>query len=528
MTGPGRREPGSRSTRPRPSTPGPELAWWRRPSATFGSVVVLIAAVVLLTTAVAAPLPASPAALAVRAVPVQDATLVCPAPGGRGGSTTTDVSALSASGVSGAGSLTIAGLAAPTHPLVRSTGAVRAAGVERIVPSGPLVVDGQGADAPGLAAAQVTATPAGSGRGVAGTACVAPGVGFWFVGSGSSVGQRSRLYLTNPSTAAAQVDVTLYGAKGPISTPSTQSLVVGPRTQRVLALDALAPGVGRLAVHVVVSVGTIAAALYDTQVAGLVPRGIDWVPAAVSPGRTVVVPGVPGGGDGPRLLQILVPGAVSADVHVWLVSASSTVTPLGLQSLVVPAGSLGQVDLARFTHGANVSVLLTSSVPVTAGVLSRRASQTSADTEIAYSAAVAPLSGPTPVPGIADSSTTRTELLLGATGAGARVRVTPVAPAGTRGLSLAPVVVSVPSRTTVTVEIDRFVTGARTGGWTAPGFGLVVTPLPGSGPVYATRQVTMTNAAGPMVTVVPLVTPVTTVSEPQVRRVLDSGPGLHD
>ncbi|MHB1615030.1 MAG: hypothetical protein ACYCYA_12075, partial [Actinomycetes bacterium] len=189
---------------------------------------------------------------------------------------------------------------------------------------------------------------------------------------------------------------------------------------------------------------------------------------------------------------------------------------------------LGQVALARFTHGANVSVLLTSSVPVTAGVLSRRASQTSADTEIAYSAAVAPLSGPTPVPGIADSSATRTELLLGATGAGARVRVTPVAPAGTRGLSLAPVVVSVPSRTTVTVEIDRFVTGARTGGWTAPGFGLVVTPLPGSGPVYATRQVTMTNAAGPMVTVVPLVTPVTTVSEPQVRRVLDSGPGLHD
>ena len=79
-------------------------------------------------------------------------------------------------------------------------------------------------------------------RGLAGTACAVPGTDFWFVGSGAVVGQRGRVYLTNPEAAPAVADITLYGPDGPIDAPAGRGVPVAAGTQEVRLLDALAPG----------------------------------------------------------------------------------------------------------------------------------------------------------------------------------------------------------------------------------------------------------------------------------------------
>ena len=79
----------------------------------------------------------------------------------------------------------------------------------------PLVATASGALAPGFTASMTTRSTSDDIRGLASTACVAPGNDFWFVGSGAVVGRRGRLYLSNPESVPAVVDVALYGPAGP-------------------------------------------------------------------------------------------------------------------------------------------------------------------------------------------------------------------------------------------------------------------------------------------------------------------------
>ncbi len=195
--------------------------------------------------------------------------------------------------------------------------------------------------APGFAAMETTRTPSGDLRGLSGTSCVAAGTDFWFVGSGAEVGQRGRLYLTNPESAPAQVDVTLYGPAGEIDAPSGRGVSVAARGQEVILLDALAPAIPRFGVHVQVRQGRIAAALRDQQIRGLDPLGVDWVPPAAAPSRRVVLAGVPAG-SGERHLQVLAPGTADAIVRVRLLAADGAFVPAGLDVVEIPAGTVAR------------------------------------------------------------------------------------------------------------------------------------------------------------------------------------------
>ena len=157
-------------------------------------------------------------------------------------------------------------------------------------------------------------------RGLAGTVCAVPGTDFWFVGSGAVVGQRGRVYLTNPEAAPAVVDVTLYGPDGPVDAPAGRGVPVAAGTQEVRLLDALAPGVTRFAVHVHARSGRIAAAVRDQQVDGLTPRGADWLPpaAAAGPAARCCPASRPARGSGS--LQVVAPGDSDAIVKIRLVT----------------------------------------------------------------------------------------------------------------------------------------------------------------------------------------------------------------
>ena len=167
-----------------------------------------------------------------------------------------------------------------------------------------------------------------------------PGTDFWFVGSGAVVGQRGRVYLTNPEAAPAVVDVTLYGPDGPIDAPAGRGVPVAAGTQEVRLLDALAPGITRFAVHVHVRSGRVAAAVRDQQLDGLTPRGADWLPVgrAAGPPPGAARASSPARGSG--ACRSSRPATSDAIVKLRLVTESGSFAPAGLDVLEV-RGRLG-------------------------------------------------------------------------------------------------------------------------------------------------------------------------------------------
>jgi hypothetical protein len=361
----------------------------------------------------------------------------------------------------------------------------------------PLVATAAGALAPGFTASMTTRSSSDDIRGLASAACTVPGNDFWFVGSGAVVGRRGRLYLTNPESVPAVVDVALYGPAGPIGAPGGRGVTLAAGTQQVLKLDALAPDVERFGVHVQVRQGRVAAALRDQQVQGLTPLGADWVPASHAPARRLVLPGVPSG-SGERRLQILVPGDADAIVRVRLIGVDGSFVPSGLDVAEARAGRVSDVDLAPFTGGQPVAVELTSDQPITAGVLIRVGGVGKAKAEMAYTAAAVPVTAAAPgvvtdLRGSKAGATVSSNVVLAAPGAGATVQIDVLPPAVGESTR-----VTVPAGGQITVDAATLSEDAS--------FAVTLVPTKGSGPVMAARQLSVTDVSGPLLTVM-LVSP---------------------
>jgi hypothetical protein len=364
-----------------------------------------------------------------------------------------------------------------------------------------LVARAAGDRAPGFSAGQLTRTMRPDDRSLTGGACVAPGREFWFVGGSAKPGRRGWLWLVNPTDAVATVDVSLYGPNGPVEVPAGRRILVAPRDEEIVGLDALAPGLPYVAAHVVAQEGRVAAALLQREVNGRTPVGVDWVPAAIAPGRDVIVPGVLAG-PGNRRLRIVVPGEADAVVRLEALSAPGTPgSPPGgtpLQVVEASAGAVTEVDITRAVE-APAAVRLRADVPVTAGVELR----TGAD--LGYVAATVPQPGPAVLAQNHAADGLRTTLVLSAVDQPARVRLTPIAPGG--------VPVTLTTATTLTIKAGRtVVTPVRVEG---PGrFALMVTPEEGA--VVGTRYVLEGTGAGQLFTSEPLTPARVTTSVPDV------------
>lgn len=431
-----------------------------------------------------------------RSVPVATAVVVCP--GGpsdapRGSTARTEVAvppAPTGTPPTATGRLDVRELGGRRLAGLRRTGA--SVSVSRPPGAGPLVVRASGPLAPGLTGGSTVRVVAGSGRGLAAGGCVPPGQEFWFVGGGAAQGQHSRLSLTNVDDSPARVDVTLHGPVGELDAPAGRGVEVGPGRGVVLALDAMAPGTAGLGVHVAARQGRVAAALLDQQASGLRPRGLDWVPAAAAPARTIVVPGLLAG-PGPRLLRVLAPGAAPASVAVRVVAGDGSFAPAGADRLEVPAGGWAEVELATAARGGAVAVVLSSDVPVTAGVLARTGAGPGRVGETAYSAAGPALDGPALVPGAGTGSGLPGELTVSAPRRGGTVRLTVLTPGGRAGRS---VTLRVPAATTRIVALGRLPS--------PPAYAVVVTPTGDGGPLFAGWSLREAGRGGPMVTAMPL------------------------
>ena len=473
----------------------------------------------------AAPPPASSPA-ATRQVPVTSAARACPpAPGGGAAPV-----ALLAGGASATGPGQVELIALPPAGLpVRATGPVRAQSPGALslltLPAGKATGTKQTPAAQGWSVAGGGTMAQGmeaeltQGSGLASVRCAEPGSDLWFLGPGqANGGSQVQLDLMNVDSTAASVDVSVINDAGQAQVGGDDGITVPPHQTVTESLSLVAHGSSVLAIEVHTSIGRVAAAV-SAESHGTT----SWLPGTASPSTRLVIPGVPPSGSTAGLF-VADPGTSTAKVTVTAITPQGHIRPFGSQSVDVPGQSASYVALSPL-GGTTAALQLTSNVPITATVLvpgSGPGVLTSATPPISELAIVA---GNTSGAGLAAS------VLLSAPGAAARVRLTEIAPAdrasasgtGAGGTSANGASRSVTASQVVSVKAGRTLAapvkapkGARHGS----AFAVVITPLAGSGPVYAARVETQDQKT--VVSIIPAASALTTISLRPVRDSYDA------
>jgi hypothetical protein len=203
-------------------------------------------------------------------------------------------------------------------------------------------------------------------------------------------------------------------------------------------------------------------------------------------------------------LYIVVPGTSNAEVSVVAITSQGKYRPFGSQLTDLPGGSATYVPLTPL--GGTASALeLTANVPVAAAVLVPGSGLG------AFTAATAPITEQAVVAGNTDGSGLSTVIALSAPAASARVRLTELTLAAGPGASgeSGSQEVTVPAGRTLAVPV-----AAPRGASRGSAFAVEITPLAGSGPLYAARVETQGSS---VISIIPAVSALTSISLPPVR-----------
>ena len=459
---------------------------------------------------------------------VSTATRLCAAPGSAAPTgASVAVAAMPSSSASGRAVVTrlvpggsaSAGPVAATdsHPGVMQVSAIRAASpltkAEQASQPGSsasvTTQDGQGGvevNAVGAMAQGLEVEQTGRG-GVVTAQCGAPGTSFWFVGPGQAPAGTIELYLMNPGSQPADAAVsalTDVNNGPPLLGNADNGITVPPHGMVVQSLGRLLQSSKVIALNVTTTVGQVVAAVRESNSAR---RDGGWLPPTESPARHLVIPGLPSAG-GSRDLYIAVPGSAAAQVKIAAVTARGSYQPTGGTGIDLIGGSAVSIPMSSLA-GVSGAITITANVPVVAAMEMRGGPGGAAG-------ALAVSGVPVVEQGVLADNPARsagsTELVLSAPQKAATVRITTattsVSAAGQQGT-----VVPIKAGSSVVVK-EVPPRGAKT-----DMFALVVTPLSGSGPVYAGRVIT---TGGSVQSIVPVPASRTWVQLPAVRESLSS------
>ena len=346
--------------------------------------------------------------------------------------------------------------------------------------------------------------------GLASVRCAEPGSDLWFIGPGQqNGGSQVQVDLMNVDSTAASVDVSVINDGGQVQAGGNNGITVPPHQTVTESLSSVARGSSVLAIEVHTSIGRVAA---DVSAESHGVTG--WLPGTAAPSTRLVIPGVPPSGSTAGLF-LADPGPSTAKVTVTAITPQGHISPFGSQSVDLPGQSASYVALSPL-GGTTAALQISSNVPVAASVVVPANSGPGVLT-----AATAPITEQAIVAGNTSGDGMAASVLLSAPGAAALVRLTEIAPAsraganGTSASVTASQVVPVKAGRTLAAPV-KAPKGARHG---AP-FALVITPLHGSGPLYAARVETQGRSS--VVSIIPAASALTTISLPPVRDSYDA------
>ncbi|MGH3301730.1 MAG: DUF5719 family protein [Streptosporangiaceae bacterium] len=456
---------------------------------------------------------------------VSTAERVCPAPGS-GGATAASVALAAVPGSAKAGSAVIRALApagsssaGPAGSTVTRPGVLQLASV----PVAPALTAAEQAGQPGSSPSvrtvpgqggvQVSATGAlaqgleveqtGPG-GLVTAQCGAPGTSFWFVGPGQTPAGGIELYLTNTGSEPADAQVqalTDAGTSAPVLGNADNGITVPPDGVVVQSLTGLLQGSNVVALNVTTTVGQVVAAVRESQSAA---DDGSWLPVAQPPAERLTIPGLISAG-APEL-YIAVPGTAAADVKLTAITQKGSYQPTGGTGIDLLGGTASIIPLPSL-GGVAGAVSISATAPVVAAMLVSGGPAGSAG-------ALAVSSDPVQEQGVLAAnparSTGSTWLVLSAPGKAASVRIR-TATATTPASGKAGPVVHIRAKSSAVVSVEP---PAAAG---AGQFTVVVTPLPGSGPVYGGRLI---NVGGTWQSILPVPSSLTWIPVPGVSESL--------
>ena len=253
-----------------------------------------------------------------------------------------------------------------------------------------------------------TAT-SGTEAGLMAAPCLAPGTMHWFSGVGADKADQTELILTNPDEAQAEVDLRFYGRRGRVVVPGSPGITIPGRSSRTLSLSSLVQTEGPLSLAIRASSGRVTAVAKELQTDRLEPDGADYQLASAVPNTTVVIPSLPDG-DGGRRLVVTNPGTVRASVTVEVLGLQGAYAPAGAESIDLAPESSADLDLTTGLAGEFGAVKLSSDEPVTGAVISS-SRRSGAQDDIAIQSAAVPLVG-SGVSAVATTDVADTDLVL--------------------------------------------------------------------------------------------------------------------
>jgi hypothetical protein len=355
--------------------------------------------------------------------------------------------------------------------------------------------------------------------GMASVRCGVPGSDLWFVGPGQQNGaSKIQLDLMNVDSLAASVDVSVITDAGQSQAGNDTGITVPPHQTVTESLSSVASGSSVVAIEVHTSIGRVAADVSESSSGGTP----SWLPGTAAPSTKLVIPGVPPSGRAAGLF-VADPGDSSAKVTITAITPQQNFQPFGKQSVDLPGQSASYVALSPL-GGTTAALKITSNVPVVAGVVVPGSDATEATATAAATAATAPtgtaatapISEQAVIAGNISGSGLAASVVLSAPGAAARARLTEIAPASHgSGSVTASQVVSVKAGRTL-AEAVTAPHGAKHGA----AFAVVITPLAGSGPLYAARV--ETHGQNAVVSIIPAASALATISLPPVRDSYDA------
>jgi hypothetical protein len=330
--------------------------------------------------------------------------------------------------------------------------------------------------------------------------CTHPGSDMWFAGTGLAAGATQVwLYLMNTGNLTASADVTILTDTGQQNGLSS-AITVAPDQSVAENITQYVLGSQALALHVQTNTGQVAAAVWEGGAGGGA-----WLPQANAPATSLVIPGLTVASSAARLF-VVVPGSTDAQLKVVAYTPAGTVAQFPGSPVDASAGAA--TPFALNSLGASAAGLkLTSSQPIVAGVLVPGTGVGS------FTTAVPPIAGQGVVAGNPAARGVTVGLLLTAPSDAARASISLIGADGSVTTPAGDQPVTVAAGHTLAVAVAR-----PSGGDRQP-FAVVITPQPGSGPLYAVRVVTSGTGglSAPLSSLLPVLSAKTSITLPPAR-----------
>jgi hypothetical protein len=213
-----------------------------------------------------------------------------------------------------------------------------------------------------LGAIVATTTTSGDLEGLAVSSCDAPTSSGWLVGGGVEVGRSGRIVLSNPGRTTVSVGLTVLTTTGAQQPAGGQDLVIGAGASREVLLEALVGPDPTVAVGFTARGGAVSASIVDTQVKGIVARGVEFVPTSL-PAITTMLGPLPEN-DADVTLRLANPSTHPAQVNWRMLGGTGTIPTTEAAGAAVAPGHV--LDIALTVPSGARALTVTSDVEVLA------------------------------------------------------------------------------------------------------------------------------------------------------------------